>query len=200
MLWAVWKQIKSENITCICLYTPRACPWAEGTRGGFPAKGSNLPSLYLHTHSFVPLKDDGAEMDLQGRHADSRITLVACCAYIPEAQKLAAHTSQQGKVGTCVSESSRALPNFPWCHLLGWPQAHSVLLLLHAPVWEEPRYKAWVKREAISSLGLASGRTRLGPAFTIWTAHLISANLIFLICTTGTKMLAYQVSCGDWMK
>lgn len=70
-------------------------------------------SLCLHTHLFVPLKDDSAEMDLQDRLADSRIMLVACCAYIPEAQELTTHTSQQGQVGMCISESSRALPNFP---------------------------------------------------------------------------------------
>lgn len=168
-------------------------------RGGFPAKGSNLLSLYLHTHSFVHLKDDGAEMDLQDRHADSRITLVACCAYIPVAQKLAAYTSQQGKVGTCVSESSRALPNFPWCHLLGWPQAHSVLLRLHAPVWRshDTRHEWNVKPSAVWVWHQAE--LDLGPVFTIRTAHLISANLIFLICTTGTKILAHQVFVGiEW--
>lgn len=68
-------------------------------------------------------------------------------------------TYQQEQGGMRVSESSRALSNFPWYHLLGWPQAHSVLRLLHLPIWEKPRYKAWVKGEATSSLG----RTQFKP-------------------------------------
>lgn len=33
-----------------------------------------------------------------------------------------------------------------------------------------------------------------------WTAHLISSNLIFLICTIGTMIPAYQFCHRDWMR
>lgn len=56
-------------------------------------------SLPTYTHSFVPLKDEGAERVIPSG---------LCATYIPEDQEMAAQTSQQEPEGACVSEQQRS--------------------------------------------------------------------------------------------
>lgn len=59
-------------------------------------------SLLTCTHSFVPLKDEGAERVIPSG---------LCATYIPEDQEMATQTASRSQRAR-VSPSSRALPNF----------------------------------------------------------------------------------------
>ena len=89
-------------------------------RGGFPGKGSNLPSLYLRTdtRSFVPLKDEDTERAFsQDGRADSRITLVACLP--PTSQRLRKWQRQPARRDERARVSQRAAELPPTNNLPG---------------------------------------------------------------------------------
>lgn len=85
-------------------------------RGGFPGKGSNPPSLYLHTDacSFVPLKDEDTERVVsQDGLADSRIMMVACLYLHPRASGSGNANQPAGVQGHMCLVGRRALPSLP---------------------------------------------------------------------------------------
>lgn len=90
----------------------RACPRAEWMRGGFPGKGSNLPALYLHTHSFVPLKGEGADRVIPRVDLPTPGWWLVCHLLYPRGSGSGNTNQPAVPEGTGVSESNSALPNF----------------------------------------------------------------------------------------